>query len=64
MLKKRIHEKGYSIRSISKEIGCDPRTLNGYLSRNEMPPYMHTKICVIVADIEERYANILKENYN
>ena len=61
MLKKQIFDKGYSLNSISKEIGVSSRTLRGYLNKNEMPPYIHEKIYVIVEDLRKQYSDTLIE---
>jgi len=45
-----IRKAGYSIRSISKEIGFSDRTLRNYLSRNEMPVFMLDAIEKVVGD--------------
>ncbi len=45
-----ISSAGYSIRSISKEIGFGDRTLRSYLKRNEMPVLMLDAIEKVVGD--------------
>lgn len=47
---KAIKTAGYSIRSISKEIGFGDRTLRTYLKRNEMPVLMLDAIEKAVGD--------------
>lgn len=47
---KAIKAAGYSIRSISKEIGFGDRTLRTYLKRNEMPVLMLNAIEKAVGD--------------
>ena len=44
MLKQRIYNRGYSLRSLAKEIGISDRQIRTYLKKNEMPPYMVSKI--------------------
>lgn len=47
---KAIKAAGYSIRSISKEIGFGDRTLRNYLNKNEMPVLMLDAIERVVGD--------------
>ena len=49
-VRKVIVKAGYSIHSISKEIGFSDRTVRTYLSRNEMPVSMLDAIEKIVGD--------------
>ena len=44
ILKQRIYNRGYSLRSLAKEIGMSDRQIRTYLKKNEMPPYMLSKI--------------------
>ena len=44
MLKQRIYNRGYSLNSLSKEIGISDRQIRTYLKKNEMPQYMLSKI--------------------
>lgn len=44
IIKKRIYEHGYSLRSFSKKIGIGDRTLRNYLEKNLMPDYIMDKI--------------------
>jgi len=44
MLKQRIYNRGYSLKSLSKEIGISDRQIRTYLKKNEMPQYMLNKI--------------------
>lgn len=44
MLKQRIYNRGYSLRSLAKEIEISDRQIRTYLKKNEMPQYMLSKI--------------------
>ena len=54
VIKNRIYEHGYSLKSIAKKIGVSDRTIRRYLNKNLMPEYM-------IDTIEQLFYNPLDE---